>query len=115
MIMRKTTTNSGADSKGVVRFGRLELEGESYLIVVVAAVCSVAVFIAAYRLAFPLRACVALMPLAAGLLWIRYFVCGRPPHYLGDLLERLAVGPDFQVRLPRAARPSLLAKVEASS
>jgi len=43
--MRETDTNSGADSKGVVRFGRWELEGEAYLYIVVGAVLTVLAFL----------------------------------------------------------------------
>lgn len=102
--MRTTTTNSGADSKGVVRFGRWELEGESYLLLVVGAVFGVAVFILCYRTSFWLRACASLVPLGAAILWIRYFVCGRPPHFVGDFVEKLAAGRNFNVRLPRRVR-----------
>jgi hypothetical protein len=103
--MRTTTTNSGADSKGVVRLGRWELEGDSYLLLVVGAVFGVAVFILCYRSSFWLRAGASLVPLAAALFWIRFFVCGRPPHFVGDFFEGLVAGVDFRVRMNRRPRP----------
>lgn len=113
--MRVTTTNSGADSKGIVRFGRWELEGESYLLLVVGAVCGVGVFIIAHGLGFWGRLVVASLPLAAAIFWIRCFVCGKPPHYAGDFFEGVIAGDNFSVRMePRLRPPHPLSEREPS-
>lgn len=108
--MRTTTTNSGADSKGVVRVGRWELEGESYLLLVIGAVCAVGVFIVCAGSNFWVRAGAALVPVLAAVFWIRIFVTGRPPHYVGDLLEGVLAGKNFGVRPGSLARPSFVKK-----
>lgn len=97
--MRQTRTNSGPDSKGVVRFGRWEFEGESYLYVVVG--CVAGIFAYAMTASQPtwVRFLFGLFPLSAALVWIRTFVLGKPPHYLGDQVERWIVGPHFGIGL----------------
>ena len=111
--MRLTSTNSGPDSKGVVRFGRWEFEGEAYLFVVAGAIGTVLIFLLAARLAFALRGFVALLPLSVAIGWVRYFLVGRPPHFTGDFFEKLVVGANFNLRPsawtrlahPRASHP----------
>lgn len=95
--MRQTRTNSGPDSKGVVRFGRWEFEGESYLYVVVGCVAGVFVYAMAAGQDTWLRLLLSALPLALALAWIKTFVLGKPPHYLGDQVERWAVGPHFGI------------------
>ncbi len=95
--MRTTRTNSGRDSKSVVRFGKWELEGETYLLVVGGAVCSVMFFLLCFSLALLPRICAASLPLVASLLWIRCFIAGRPPHYTGDFFAGLIAGKDFNL------------------
>jgi len=96
--MRITRTNSGVDSKGVVRFGRWELDGEAYLFVVAGAVGTVLCFLLGHALSLGLRCLLAALPLLASLAWIRFFVVGRPPHFLGDFMEGLLAGPHFNLR-----------------
>lgn len=96
--MRATPTNSGPDSKGVVRFGNWELEGEAYLYVVVGAVGSILMFILAASLAYAARATVSALPLLAGVGWVRFFLVGRPPHFTGDFFEALIMGKHFNLR-----------------
>lgn len=96
--MRVTYTNSGPDSKGVVRFGNWELEGEAYLYVVVGAIGTVLVFILSAMLGYAARAVVSALPLAAAIGWVRYFLVGRPPHFTGDFFEGLIMGKHFNLR-----------------
>jgi hypothetical protein len=98
MSMRITRTNSGVDSKGVVRFGRWEIDGEAYLFVVAGAVGTVLCFLLGHALSFGLRCLFSSLPLLAAIAWIRFFVVGRPPHFLGDWIEGWLVGPDFNLR-----------------
>ncbi|WP_146180279.1 hypothetical protein [Opitutus sp. ER46] len=93
-----TSTNSGPDSKGVVRFGNWELEGEAYLFVVVGAVGTLLVFIMSASLAAVPRAVVSLLPIILAVGWVKFFLVGRPPHFTGDFMEKLAVGRHFNLR-----------------
>lgn len=102
--MRTTNTNSGADSKGVIRLGRWEVEGESYLLLVAGAVAAVLVFIMAHRIAFGWRLGASLIPLGAAVFWIRFFIAGRPPHFVGDWLEGRIVGRHFRIRMGKLVR-----------
>lgn len=95
--MRSTRTNSGADSRGVVRFGRWELEGEAYLYVVVGVLGSVLAFVMAFQLALGWRFLVAALPLAAAVAWVKSFLVNRPPHYTGDFFEGLLAGRHFRI------------------
>lgn len=107
--MRTTSTNSGPDSKGVVRFGNWELEGEAYLYVVVGAVGTVLAFILAANLGMVARGTVALLPIAAAVGWVKFFLVGRPPHFMGDFFEGLIVGKHFGLRpqdWAKAAHPT---------
>lgn len=96
--MRVTRTNSGPDSKGVVRFGKWELEGEAYLFVVVGAIGTVLVFILTANLGSIARATVSLSPLLAAIAWVKFFLVGRPPHFVGDFFEGLIMGKHFNLR-----------------
>lgn len=96
--MRVTSTNSGADSKGVVRFGKFALEGEAYLYVVVGAVLTLFVFILCYQFAMLVRLVAAAVPLAVAVGWVKFFIIGRPPHFQGDYFERLLAGRHFNLR-----------------
>ena len=96
--MRVTSTNSGPDSKGVVRFGQWELEGEAYLYVVAGAVTSLLVFICTSHLGYVARGGAAAVPLGATIGWVRFFLVGRPPHFTGDWFEGLIVGKHFGLR-----------------
>jgi hypothetical protein len=96
--MRLTRTNSGADSKGVVRFGRWEIEGEAYLYVVVGGVLAVLVFAMAASLPLLGRIAVASIPVMLSVAWVKCFFVGRPPHYLADFAEKLIAGRHFNLR-----------------
>jgi hypothetical protein len=96
--MRITSTNSGPDSKGVVRFGSWELEGEAYLFVVIGAIGTLLVFILGATVAMVPRLAVSAVPLAAAVGWIKFFLVGRPPHFAGDFFEGLLVGKHFNLR-----------------
>lgn len=96
--MRLTPTNSGPDSKGIVRFGNWELEGEAYLYVVVGAIGTILVFILTATLGHAARAVVSLLPLVAAVGWVKFFLVGRPPHFTGDFFEGLLVGKHFGLR-----------------
>jgi hypothetical protein len=96
--MRVTSTNSGPDSKGVVRFGNWELEGEAYLYVVVGAIGTLLVFILSSTLGFVARASVSALPLAAAVSWVKFFLVGRAPHFMGDFFEGLLMGKHFNLR-----------------
>jgi hypothetical protein len=98
MIMRITSTNSGPDSKGVVRFGNWELEGEAYAYVVSGAVASILVFILTANLGHLPRLIAALLPLTAAVAWVKFFLVGRPPHFAGDYFEGLIMGKHFNLR-----------------
>ena len=102
--MREADTNSGADSKGVVRFGSWELEGEAYLYIVVGAVLTVLAFLMTMGWGFMARLTVSLMPLLAAAGWVKFFLVGRAPHFCGDFLEGLVVGPNFNLRPQEWAR-----------
>lgn len=107
--MRVTSTNSGPDSKGVVRFGNWELEGEAYLYVVAGAVATVLVFILSANLGMVARGAVALLPMSAAVGWVKFFLVGRPPHFMGDFFEGLFVGKHFGFRpqdWAKAAHPT---------
>ncbi len=104
--MRITRTNSGADSKGVVRLGRWEIEGEAYLYVVVGGVLAVLVFAMAVSLPLLGRIALALVPVLLSVAWVKCFFVGRPPHYLGDFMERLVAGRHFNLRPQAWARLS---------
>ncbi|HVU34393.1 MAG TPA: hypothetical protein VHE61_13240 [Opitutaceae bacterium] len=96
--MRITPTNSGPDSKGVVRIGQWELEGEAYLYVVAGAIATIFVFILGARLGMLARTGAALVPLAGAVAWVKFFLVGRPPHFMGDFFEGLLVGKHFELR-----------------
>jgi len=96
--VRVTSTNSGPDSKGVVRFGNWELEGEAYLYVVVGAIGTIFVFILAASLGYVARILVSLLPLAGAVGWVKVFLVGRAPHFMGDFFEGLFVGKHFNMR-----------------
>lgn len=96
--MRVTSTNSGPDSKGVVRFGKWELEGEAYLYVVVGAIATLLVFILTANLGMIARAVASLAPLAAAVAWVKFFLVGRPPHFMGDFFGGLLLGKHFNFR-----------------
>lgn len=96
--MRTTFTNSGPDSKGVVRFGNWELEGEAYLYVVVGAIGTLLVFMLSANLGLVGRALLASLPLLAAVGWIKFFLVGRPPHFTGDFFEGLLMGQHFNLR-----------------
>jgi hypothetical protein len=96
--MRTTSTNSGPDSKGVVRFGNWELEGEAYLYVVVGAIGTLLVFILSSNLGFVARGSLSSLPLLAGIGWVKFFLVGRPPHFTGDFFEGLLMGKHFNLR-----------------
>ena len=102
--MRETDTNSGADSKGVVRLGRWELEGEAYLYIVIGAVLTVLAFLMTMGWAIPARLTVSVMPLLGAAGWVKFFLVGRPPHFCGDFFERLVVGPNLNLRPQEWAR-----------
>lgn len=106
MAARTTRTHSGPDSKGVVRFGRWELEGEAYLFVVAGAVIAILVFILAAALAFPTRVGVTALPLIVSTAWVKVFIVGRPPHYVGDFFEGLIVGRHFDLGMTLRSRSS---------
>jgi hypothetical protein len=95
--MRSTRTNSGVDSKGVVRFGRWELEGEAYLYVVVGALLAILTFVLAFRLPMGWRLVLASLPLLGAMGWVKFFLVNRPPHFLGDFLEGVLVGRHFNL------------------
>jgi hypothetical protein len=96
--MRVTSTNSGPDSKGVVRFGKWELEGEAYLYVVVGVIAGLLIFILTAELNIWTRCFWTAMPLAAAIGWVKFFLVGRPPHFTGDFFEGLLVGRHFNLR-----------------
>lgn len=96
--MRVTSTNSGPDSKGAVRFGKWELEGEAYLYVVVGAILTLLVFIMSASLPSFERAVVSVLPLAAAVGWVKFFLVGRPPHFMGDFFGGLLLGKHFNLR-----------------
>lgn len=96
--MRVTSTNSGPDSKGVVRFGNWELEGEAYVYVVTGAVGTILVFILGAGLRYPPRIVLSLLPLAAAAGWVKFFLVGRAPHFTGDFFEGLLMGKHFNLR-----------------
>ena len=102
--MRETDTNSGAASKGVVRVGRWELEGEAYLYIVVGAVLTVLAFLMTMGWGIPARLVVSVMPLLGAAGWVKFFLVGRPPHFCGDFFEGLVVGPNFNLRPQAWAR-----------
>lgn len=95
--MRSTRTNSGRESRGVVRFGKWELEGEAYLLVVCGALGSIFVFLLAHSSSLAVRLAFASVPLALAVLWLRLFVVGKPPHYTSDYFEGLLTGRDFSI------------------
>jgi len=95
--MRSTRTNSGPDSKGVVRFGRWELEGEAYLFVVAGGILGVLAFAVASSLSLVCRIGLALAPLLLAILWVKTFILGKAPHHLGDRIERCFVGTGFNL------------------
>jgi hypothetical protein len=96
--MRTTSTNSGPDSAGVVRFGRWELEGEAYLFVVAGAVGGILVFILTAAWSATARIAAAALPIGCALAWVKFFLVGRPPHFCGDYFEGLIVGKHFKLR-----------------
>lgn len=96
--MRVTLTNSGPDSKGVVRFGNWELEGEAYLFAVGGAVGTVFVFILSAAMSTFPRVLVSALPLGGAVGWIKFFLVGRPPHFTGDFFEGLLVGKHFRLK-----------------
>lgn len=96
--MRVTATNSGPDSKGVVRFGRWELEGEAYLFAVGGAIATLLVFMLAATLGWFARLLASALPLGVAVGWIRFFLVGRPPHFAGDFFEGMCVGKHFGMR-----------------
>ena len=100
MKQRLTRTNSGVDSLGAVRIGRMELEAESYLIVLGGAILAILAFLLCGDMSFFPRALIAALPLVLTLGWVKYFVYGRPPHYVGDFFEGLLVGPHFRLPVP---------------
>lgn len=96
--MRITPTNSGPDSKGVVRLGNWELEGEAYLYVVGGAIGTLLVFILSANLGWIERTIVSAIPLIAAVGWVKFFLVSRPPHFTGDFFEGLVVGRHFGMR-----------------
>ena len=96
--MRVTPTHSGPESKGAVRFGHWELEGDAYLYVVGGAVAGILMFMLTAGRQWPVRTGLSLLPLAAALGWVKFFLVGRPPHFVGDFLEGLFVGTHFNMR-----------------
>lgn len=102
--MRTTRTNSGPDSKGVVRLGRWEFPGEAYLFVVAGAIGSVLAFALAAGQPLFLRVLISASPLLAALLWIKGFILGKAPHYLGDFVEKALLGPHFDLSRKHWAR-----------
>ncbi len=96
--MRITSTNSGPDSKGAVRFGNWELEGEAYLYVVGGAIGSILIFILTPALGHLARGSVSLLPLAGAIGWVKFFLVGRPPHFTGDFFEGLLIGRHFRLQ-----------------
>ena len=102
--MRFTPTHSGPDSAGVVRFGRWEFEGRSYLVVVAGAVLGLFVFILAVGLNWPIRVAVAAVPLLVAVAGVKFFLVHRPPHFAGDWWEGLLVGPHFVFSPDRAGQ-----------
>jgi hypothetical protein len=93
-----TPTHSGPDSKGAVRFGNWELEGDAYLYVVVGAVGAILTFILTAAMGYAARIAISLLPLAAAVAWVRFFLVGRAPHFCGDFFEGLLVGKHFALR-----------------
>lgn len=104
MKTRVTRTNSGVDSQGAIRFGNLELEGESYLVVLAGAVLSILCFLLCGDMGLLARALVSALPVGAALAWVKGFVHGRPPHYVGDYFEGLLTGPHFRLAASAWAR-----------
>jgi len=96
--MRTTTTNSGADSKGVVRFGSWDFEGNGYLYALGGALASLFVFILTASYGYLARFCFAALPLGAAIGWIKFFLVGRAPHFMGDFFEGLVLGQHFNLR-----------------
>jgi len=96
--MRTTSTNSGADAKGLVRFGKWEFEGEGYLVALGGALGSMFVFMLTASLGYLLRLPISALPLAAAMGWIKFFLVGRPPHFTGDFFEGLILGKHFKMR-----------------
>jgi hypothetical protein len=96
--MRVTPTNSGPDSSGVVRFGNWELEGEAYLYVVAGAIGTILVFMLTANLGSVGRTILSLLPLLGAVGWVKFFLAGRPPHFMGDWFEGRIVGKHFNLR-----------------
>lgn len=96
--MRVTFTNSGADSKGVFRLGNWEIEGEAYLYLVAGAIATLFAFILSAGFGVVARVCVSVVPLLGTTAWVKFFLVGRPPHFMGDWFEGLLCGKDFNLR-----------------
>jgi hypothetical protein len=96
--MRVTTTNSGADSKGIVRFGNWEFEGNGYLYALGGALGSLFVFILTASYGYCARLTFAALPLGAALGWIKFFLVGRAPHFMGDFFEGQLLGKHFELK-----------------
>lgn len=96
--MRITSTNSGPDSRGVVRVGNWELEGDAYRYVLVGAVATLFVFLLTGTMGYVARTAVSALPLVAAAGWVKFFLVGRAPHFVGDFFEGLLVGKHFNLR-----------------
>ena len=96
--MRVTLTNSGPDSKGVVRFGNWELEGDAYMYVVAGAIGSLFIFMLTGALGEVARLAVSALPLVVSVAIVRFFLVGRAPHFVGDFFEGLIMGKHFNLR-----------------
>lgn len=95
--MRVTPTYAGPDSKGIVSVFGWDLEGlVAFYLVGGALAGMLLVFVLSGR-SVSTRLGAGVLPLIASVLWVKFFVHGRPPAYQSDVFDRWLRGTTFKL------------------
>ena len=96
--MRVTPTHAGPDSKGIVSVFGWDLEGMVAFYLVAGALGGMLLVFVLSGRPIATRLGVGVIPLIASVLWVKFFVHGRPPSYQSDVFERWLRGTTFKLR-----------------
>ena len=98
----QVNTNAGKESNGMTSFLGIEIEGKWFMLPGSMIIVGIGVFILLFKTgANPFLAAVfAGMPLLISLLYLMFFIIGKPPHYQADFIEHIVHGPKFPYAIP---------------
>ena len=98
----QVNTNAGKESKGLTSFLGVEIEGKWFMLPGSMIIVGIGMFILLFKTGANLflASVFSGMPLVISLLYLLFFIIGKPPHYQADFIEHLIHGPKYPYSIP---------------